>query len=174
MHTKYYPENSTKVIFLVFAILIILQIFWNVAIITAPVIIGEEGIAGKTGIAIYSFFSPLCHQIDDRCFHIDGNKLAVCSRCFGIYTGFFAGTILYPLIFRGKKFLEMPKLTVFIIPVILMFTDVMLDYAGFFANTFITRTVTGGFIGLISAFYIIPGLLIFVLEIYKYIKEFKN
>lgn len=174
MQINYYPENSSQVILISFIIIIILEIIWVASIIIAPLIIGTEGIAGQAGIAVYGLFSPLCHQIDDRCFHIDGNKFAVCSRCFGIYTGFLIGTVLYPLIYRGEKFLKMPGLKYFIIPVGILFADVILDYADVFPNTFITRTATGGLIGLISAFFIIPGLIIFVLEIYKYIKEFKN
>jgi uncharacterized membrane protein len=32
-------------------------------------------------------FAPFCHQIPARSFSIDGVALAVCHRCFGVYTG---------------------------------------------------------------------------------------
>lgn len=36
---------------------------------------------------IYSVYSHVCHQREDRSFHIFGTKMGVCSRCTGIYTG---------------------------------------------------------------------------------------
>lgn len=132
-----------------------------------------RGFAGKAGMLIYGFFSPLCHQSADRCFFIDGNKFAVCSRCFGIYTGFFFGTILYPLFYR-KNFLKMPGMAVFVIAVSILALDVALDYFNVLRNSFISRSVSGGVTGVITAFFIVPGLLIFVLEIYKYIKDYNK
>jgi len=49
---------------------------------------------------VYAFFSPLCHQIDSRSFHINGVKLAVCSRCSLIYSGAFLGVILFPFVYK--------------------------------------------------------------------------
>lgn len=40
-----------------------------------------------------SLFSRICHGMADRCFEIDGIPLHLCSRCLGIYTGLFAGSI---------------------------------------------------------------------------------
>ncbi len=174
MHTKYYPDNSGKVIFLTYIVILALEIIWIFSIVIAPLIVEAEGIIGKTGVIIYGFFAPLCHQLDDRCFHIDGNKFAVCVRCFGIYTGFFAGTILYRLIYRGNKFLKMPRLIYFLVPLVLLFADVLLEYLNFIPDNYYTRIVTGGLTGLISAFFIVPGVIIFVLEIFKYIKEFNE
>ncbi len=37
---------------------------------------------------IYTFFSAFCHQNPHRSFFIGSYPLPVCSRCFGIYTGF--------------------------------------------------------------------------------------
>lgn len=173
MHTDYYPENYGKVIIITYFTIIVLEIIWIVSIISAPLIIEAEGISGKAGMIIYGLFSPLCHQLDDRCFHIDGNKFAVCVRCFGIYSGFFAGTVLYSLIYKGNKFLKMPRLIYFVVSLLLLLADVLLEYFSVIPGNFITRSVTGGLAGLISAFYIVPGVIIFVLEIFKYIKEFK-
>jgi len=128
---------------------------------------------GKISFWIYEFFGPLCHQESDRCFFIFGNKYAVCSRCFSVYTGFFAGTLLYPMIF-GRKLLKMPGLIFFITAVVLLIADVLFDYLNYFPNTFLSRSISGGVVGLISAFYIVPGLMIFVLEMYYYIEDFKT
>lgn len=173
MHSTYYPDNYRKIVIISFLTVIFLEILWLISIIAAPLIIDMRGFAGKAGMLIYGFFSPLCHQSADRCFFIDGNKFAVCSRCFGIYTGFFFGTILYPLFYR-KNFLKMPGMTVFVIAVFILALDVALDYFNVLRNSFISRSVSGGLTGVISAFFIVPGLLIFVLEIYKYIKDFNK
>ncbi|MBN1633262.1 MAG: DUF2085 domain-containing protein [Ignavibacteria bacterium] len=173
MQSIYYPDNYRKIIIISLLILILLEILWLIAIVAAPVIVDIPGFAGKAGIIIYGFFSPLCHQSADRCFFIDGNKFAVCSRCFGIYTGFLVGTVLYPLFYR-KNFLKMPGLFLLAFAAFILALDVALDWFGFFKNTFLSRSVTGGFIGIITAFFIIPGLLIFVLEIYKYIKDYNK
>jgi hypothetical protein len=107
LHTLYNSRNEKKIAFIALLLLISAEIIWIALIVAAPLVIGREGIQGKTGILIYGFFSPLCHQLDNRCFHIEGYKLAVCARCFFIYLGFLSGTILYPLLYR-KNFLKCP------------------------------------------------------------------
>jgi uncharacterized membrane protein len=52
---------------------------------------GQEAVAGP----IYAFFSHLCHQRDDRSFHVYGEQMACCQRCFAIYGGLFALGLLY-------------------------------------------------------------------------------
>ncbi len=43
---------------------------------------------GEVAAAIYRAFGTLCHQLPERSYFIDGHKLAVCSRCTGLYAGF--------------------------------------------------------------------------------------
>lgn len=33
------------------------------------------------------FLAPLCHQIPDRCLLLAGNRIGLCARCLGFYTG---------------------------------------------------------------------------------------
>jgi uncharacterized membrane protein len=40
---------------------------------------------------IMEVFAPLCHQLPARSPVLDGTQLAVCDRCFGIYTGVLGG-----------------------------------------------------------------------------------
>ena len=44
---------------------------------------------------IDAFFATVCHQRDDRSFHIYGEKMACCHRCFAIYGGLFAAGLLF-------------------------------------------------------------------------------
>ncbi len=41
--------------------------------------------------ATYRAGAVICHQRDSRSFHVSGVRMAVCSRCFGLYAGAAAG-----------------------------------------------------------------------------------
>src|SRR2546425_11660592 len=47
--------------------------------------------------SIYKAFSFVCHQIPERSFHLAGHQFGVCSRCTGLYAGFAAAALVYPL-----------------------------------------------------------------------------
>ncbi len=133
-----------------------LVIVWCAGILIAPVWADEPGIRGGVSEFFYKFFSSACHQLDDRSLHIEGHKLGVCSRCTLIYFGFLTGIILYPF-FRKLRNIEMPSIFFLLAGVALMGIDVSLDLLDIIKNTFITREITGGILGLILPFYIIPG-----------------
>ncbi|MBU2444269.1 MAG: DUF2085 domain-containing protein [Bacteroidetes bacterium] len=40
-------------------------------------------------------YGETCHQIPERSFCFDHKSMFICSRCFGIYAGLFAGLILF-------------------------------------------------------------------------------
>ena len=48
-------------------------------------------------VGIMLVFSPLCHQIPERSFHLHGASLAVCHRCLGIYLGMAGAIGVFPL-----------------------------------------------------------------------------
>ena len=70
-------------------------------IVIAPMLAAQ----GRNSIAlvIYTAFSKFCHQIPERSFEIAGHPLAVCARCTGIYFGFAAGVLVYPLVRSLKR-----------------------------------------------------------------------
>src|SRR5688572_31637307 len=43
---------------------------------------------GQLATSIYGGFAVVCHQLAERSYFIFGHKLAVCSRCTGLYAGF--------------------------------------------------------------------------------------
>ncbi|MBC7348531.1 MAG: DUF2085 domain-containing protein [Candidatus Aminicenantes bacterium] len=47
-------------------------------------------------VFLYHLFSSVCHQRPERSFFLQGQPLAVCSRCLGFYSGFFLGLLSYP------------------------------------------------------------------------------
>src|SRR6185503_13283173 len=81
-------------------------VFWaasaaTVTVLVALVVVAPLAAAGghvEVAQVIYRAFAALCHQRPDRSYFIDGHKLAVCSRCTGIYAGFVFTLLLYPLI----------------------------------------------------------------------------
>ncbi|MBK7868980.1 MAG: DUF2085 domain-containing protein [Ignavibacteriales bacterium] len=54
-----------------------------------------------------SLFTRICHGMADRCFEIDGIPLHLCSRCLGIYSGLFAGSIT--ILFLKNQIVSLTK-----------------------------------------------------------------
>jgi uncharacterized membrane protein len=124
-------------------------------IFLAPILVYFKS---KYGFLIYFIFSPLCHQISERSFHIFGFQLAVCSRCTGIYLGLFIGTILYPLIFSIKR-QRIPSFKLFILFSFPMGLDVIGNILNLWISSGIIRFLTGFIFGLLLPFYLIPGIM---------------
>jgi uncharacterized membrane protein len=139
----------------VYTILLLLAALWCFGILLAPAI--QAGFPGTASI-VYSLYSPVCHQVDGRCFHLLGAKWAVCIRCSGIYFSFFFSLLVYPRFNR----LSSPSLPGrwWLAPAIVpMIADVLLNFTGIHPSTPMTRVVTGILIGSILPLYIIPPLL---------------
>jgi uncharacterized membrane protein len=108
--------------------------------------------------ALYRAFGFVCHQIPARSFYLSGHPFAICARCFGLYTGFALGTILYPLLVRPINQTLPPARFWLIAALIPTALDFGLDFCGVHANTHFSRLLTGLLLGAVSAFYVIPGL----------------
>lgn len=157
----------------VYFIILIFSFLWNILIFSAPLMIDKGGIYTTIGGIIYELFSKTCHQLDSRSFHIAGIKLAVCSRCVSVYLAFLLGCIIYP-IFKKTENIKMPSLWFLIIPFILLLLDVVLDLLSIVDNTFLSRVITGGLIGLVLPFFLIPGFVNFFTEIKSFINQKNN
>ena len=131
-------------------------VLWLGLIVAAPVLMH----AGATGWgeALYTFFHPICHQIDGRSLQVFGEPLGVCSRCSAIYAGFLVGLLAYPL-FRPVQKPHPPSRTMLIVALIPMFVDVVLGLAGLHDVTIGTRLVTGAIFGLLIPFVVLPVFL---------------
>lgn len=109
-----------------------------------------------TGL-IYGIFSPLCHQTPQRCFFFFGYPLAVCSRCLGIYAGFFAGSVVFPFV-KGFSKTSIPKMSMFL----LFSAPIAVDTVGNFLQIWMTpggiRLFLGILWGGILPFYFIGGI----------------
>jgi uncharacterized membrane protein len=92
-------------------------------------------------------YRGVCHQISDRSFTINGQPMAVNSRCFGIFSGMFAGWAFIPALknkIAGKKW-----------PIwFLLFAGFIqiIDYSGnlfdLWENTNVSRAALGMLFGL--------------------------
>ncbi|HTH51481.1 MAG TPA: DUF2085 domain-containing protein [Pyrinomonadaceae bacterium] len=139
----------------VWAIGLVVVTLWSLLILAAP-IAKASGLLSISS-SLYTFFSYLCHQMDGRSFHIEGEKFAVCSRCFGIYAGIVAGFVGYPF-WRGIEKVEpLPKFWL-IAACVPAAVDWSLTIFGIWENTFISRTITGGLLGFACGTFIVPSV----------------
>jgi uncharacterized membrane protein len=110
------------------------------------------------GLTVYRAFSYVCHQIPERSFFIAGHQFAVCSRCTGLYGGFAAATVVYPVV-RSLRQTEAPARKWLFIAAAPLAIDFALGYFGIWDNTHSSRFATGALLGAVSVFYVMPGLM---------------
>lgn len=142
----------------IYAVVLAIAVLWCAGILAAPLWAGEQGFKGSVSESIYSFYSSSCHQLESRSHFLGEFKYGVCSRCTAIYFGFLLGVIIYPFV-RKLNNIDLPSLFWLFIGVVLMLLDVALDLLDIQKNSFVTREVTGGIIGVILPFFIIPGII---------------
>lgn len=106
---------------------------------------------------LYHSFGLLCHQLPERSFFIAGQKFAVCSRCTGLYFGFAATLLFYPLL-KSLRRTDLPSRKWLIATAIPLLIDFGLTFFGIWENTHATRFVTGLLLGSVVVFYVMPGV----------------
>ena len=159
-------EISKKVYF----IILVFSFLWLLMIFLTPLLQHAGGFPEKLSDFGYLFFSKVCHQQEERSFHLFESKLGVCSRCVFIYAGFFLGTAYYPLKYRLSNIYP-PSVWILIAAVLLLSIDVVLDNTGIIPNSFLSRSVTGSIIGFVLPLYIIPGFVKFFCEIFSFLRN---
>jgi uncharacterized membrane protein len=138
----------------VYLILLSLTGLWCLGVLLAPVL---AVISPGASSALYSVYKPICHQIDDRCFHLDGAKLGVCIRCSAIYFSFFISLLSYPL-FRRISSPTYPGRGWALLAIAVMALEVLLNFTGIHFSTSFTRIFTGMLLGGMLPFYLLPPL----------------
>ena len=140
-------------------------VFWlmSVAVVTLIVLLivvaPVAAASGHSEIAegIYRGFGIFCHQRPDRSYFIEGHKLAVCSRCTGLYAGFAFTLLIYPLL-RGLRSAAMPPRRVLFLAAVPLLIDFSLTFFGIWENTHTSRLLTGALLGSVVVFYVMPGI----------------
>jgi uncharacterized membrane protein len=126
------------------------------AIVGAP--LAQASGHPSLAFTIYGAFSHLCHQIPERSFFLAGHQFAVCARCTGLYLGFTAATLCYPLV-RSLRRTDPPHRRWLFVAAAPLAVDFSLTLFGLWENTHWSRLLTGALLGAVSVFYIMPGLL---------------
>jgi len=124
-------------------------------IVIAPI----AAASGHSEVAegIYRGFGVFCHQRPDRSYFIDGHKLAVCSRCTGLYAGFAFTLLIYPLV-RSLRSAAIPPRKFLFLAVLPLLIDFSLTFFGIWENTHTSRLLTGALLGIVTVFYVMPGI----------------
>ena len=148
-----------------YAGVLIVVLVWIAGIVSAPLLRAEGGDSTLLSLLARAYGS-VCHQLDDRSFHLAGHPLAVCSRCFGIYVGYLAGLIVYPFT-RSLSQTEFPHRSWLIVALVPVAIDFAGGFLGIFDNTLASRALTGLIAGAAGAFYTLPGLVSLAASLFK-------
>lgn len=97
---------------------------------------------------IMKAFAPVCHQLADRSFHIDGVQLAVCHRCLGAYIGLLTGVVTF--LFMGRWSIPLRPLTLLVLGALPGVVDWSGDIVGVWVNSPTSRIATGAFFGVLA------------------------
>ncbi len=133
-----------------YAIYLLALSAWIFMILLAPLAKSKD--LEPLSRSIYSIFSWVCHQKDERCFHIYGEPLAVCARCTFIYLGVFLASSIYPLLGSPR----IPRVRYLIIAALPLVADAGTQLVGIRESTNLLRATTGLVFGMALAFYIAP------------------
>lgn len=127
-------------------------------IFSVPVLSDKGNIYSFTAGLIKFFYAPLCHQIQERSFVLLNHSLPVCSRCTGIYIGFFLGTVIFPFMKSNLNDVY-PSRNLLLLAFIPMSLDVGLKWFFQVDTGLLVHSVTGGVFSIIFSFYVIPGIM---------------
>ncbi|MBM3295726.1 MAG: DUF2085 domain-containing protein [Candidatus Aminicenantes bacterium] len=129
-------------------------VFWVGALLAAPYLWSK---GERLALFIYACFSPVCHQIPERSLWLFGHPLAVCARCFGIYSGFLGGLVLFP--FRGGlRNLVQPKVRTILLASAPIAADTTAQFLGLWETGPAGRFATGFLWGGLLPFLFLPVL----------------
>ena len=146
--------TDRKKIVIVYLATLLATSLWISAIFLAPLLRKAESVWGSF---LYTAFSPVCHQIPERCFFLWGFPLAVCSRCTGIYTGILIGLILFAVTNRFSS-ISVPQTGLFILLSIPLFIDTAGNLLHLWKTSAWMRFAIGSVWGVILPFFFVPGL----------------
>jgi len=102
----------------------------------------------------HQMFHMLCHQDPDRSFWIGGRPMAVCARCFGIYSGLLGTWLCVPFLRRFITFMGNITSWALAGALALNFIDFTGNAMHFWINNNISRCILGLLLGITAVLYI--------------------
>ena len=99
-------------------------------------------------------FTPMCHQLPARSWHVDGVALAVCHRCFGIYAALPLGALTFGAMRPWRAALRRHAKPVFIGALTVPGVDWIGGVLGVWASSAVVQSSTGAFFGLAAGYYL--------------------
>lgn len=107
---------------------------------------------------IDAFFGLICHQRPDRSFHLYGERMACCQRCFAIYGGFLVAGLFFAYL-RSASPAPRPLRPVWAAllcaPLIL---DGFVQLGGAWESTAATRVASGLLFAVAVSWFLLPYL----------------
>jgi len=111
---------------------------------------------------IKKFYSSVCHQDNSKVLNICCGYTFVCSRCAGLYIGFFFISIIF-LFYPSKNTPHVKYLFIAAVP---LFTDVLFTTIKLYEYIKALSFLTGFLLGSILFLYFYKALLLLFKEIY--------
>jgi uncharacterized membrane protein len=118
---------------------------WILGIILTPLLAASEIPALKKAASFtYFIYKPVCHQMPERSFLIDGFHFAVCIRCFAFYLGGLFISIIY--LFKASAHIW--KTTIYLLLGFPAVLDFLSEKFYLYSNIAGLRFITGLLFGL--------------------------
>lgn len=155
-----------------YLVLAIAAILWCSSFTIYPFLMNMNIFARSIAVFIKIGFSPVCHQIPERSWIIMGYPMAVCSRCAGIYYGGLIGILCFPWL-RKQYFKIQTSLFWIGLAALPMMIDFTLTHVGLSSPGNEFRAITGILPGWISACYIVPAILEWMVPEQQELPSFK-
>ncbi len=128
------------------------SVFYMLAAVSGIIVLLASGFVFVDAPLLHSLtreaFRDLCHQFSFRSFSGDGSHMAVCARCFGIYSGFFASAAGGLLVWKRITLTLRTSLLLTALAVFINIADVGGNLLGFWTNTLGSRFFAGLFAGI--------------------------
>jgi uncharacterized membrane protein len=154
--SSFIPHPSSLIPYLVWAVAAAIVLGFVSLVVVAPA--ARAGGHTLSAFFLYEMFGRVCHQIPERAFYLAGHPFAVCARCTGIYFGFAAGVLVYPLV-RSLNRTDAPARKWLLVAAAPAALDFALGLSGVWDNTHLSRALTGALLGLAASFYVVPGVM---------------
>ncbi|MEI7813140.1 MAG: DUF2085 domain-containing protein [Ignavibacteria bacterium] len=138
---------------------LILVIIWYTGLI-AEFLLPEQSPVRLLALLLKITYGNVCHQNPMKTITIGANRLLVCSRCFGIYSGALLSSAVALCIKRSVRI----KTAMLFICALPMITDIALYTTGIYYYSKIIAFLTGLLLGSVGFFYILDAFVKFVFD----------